>query len=309
MNPDEPDGFGQTPIYYVARENRLNLLPKMIGQGTFFCYFLVDVNRIDNIGKQTPLFYAAKEGRLEMCKALVEAGCDVHIQDSQNKTALHYAKANSRIDVLEYLTAQLYKNKEQRRINAAIKHEPKLTTPPTETVTSTDNSNGSQGKTHNVQQRLKKKEQPCQKKTQYKLMKSDTAGNCSDVSAEELRELYKLYPDLEKVLGNPDAIEQAQLDSIKTNKETWQKLALKVVAVCWKAKGGYFFHEPVDPVKFNIPDYFVKITNPMDFSTVRKKLHHNCYKDPEAFVSDMLLVFSNCITYNGPENAVSKWAM
>jgi len=87
-------------------------------------------------------------------------------------------------------------------------------------------------------------------------MKSDSAGNCSDVSVEELRELYKLYPDLEKVLGNPDAIEQAQLDSLRTSKDSWQKLALKAVSVCWKAKGGYFFHEPVDPQKFSIPDYF-----------------------------------------------------
>jgi len=47
----------------------------------------------------------------------------------------------------------------------------------------------------------------------------------------------------------------------------------------------------------------------MDLSTVRKKLHHNCYKDPEAFVSDMLLVFSNCLFYNGMENPVSKCAI
>lgn len=60
-----------------------------------------------------------------MCKRLIEAGCDVHIQDLNNKTAVYYAKLNSRTDVLEYLTAQAYKNKEQRRINAAMKSEQK----------------------------------------------------------------------------------------------------------------------------------------------------------------------------------------
>ena len=99
VNLDEPDSFGQTPIYYVARENRLNLFSKIVGKGTASGYLIVDLNRIDNIAKQTPLFYAAKEGHLEMCKLLVEAGCDVHIQDGHNKTALHYAKINSRIDV------------------------------------------------------------------------------------------------------------------------------------------------------------------------------------------------------------------
>jgi len=52
----------------------------------------------------------------------------------------------------------MYKNKEQRRINAAIKIEQKSSAPVGDVATpSTENSNGSQGKTHAVQQRLKKK--------------------------------------------------------------------------------------------------------------------------------------------------------
>jgi ankyrin repeat protein len=46
-----------------------------------------------------------------MCKLLVESGCDVGIQDSSHKTALHYAKVAGKTDVLDYLTAQLYKNR------------------------------------------------------------------------------------------------------------------------------------------------------------------------------------------------------
>lgn len=154
-----------------------------------------------------------------------------------------------------------------------------------------------------------KKKEVVQKKSTFKLMKSDSVGNCSDVSAEELRELYKLYPDLEKVLGNPDAIEQAQLDSLKVSKDSWQKQALKVLNICWKAKGGYFFHDPVDPVKYSIPDYFTKITHPMDFTTIKKKINSNCYKDVDGFISDMLLVFTNCLFYNGLENPISKCAI
>lgn len=59
INIDDVDSFGQTPIYYVARENRLNLFPKLVGKGKLGCY-LVELNRIDKLANQTPLFYAAK---------------------------------------------------------------------------------------------------------------------------------------------------------------------------------------------------------------------------------------------------------
>lgn len=56
VNVDEVDMYGQTPIYYAASKDRLNILDRMIGR--------VDLNRVDQIAKQTPLFYAAKEGHL-----------------------------------------------------------------------------------------------------------------------------------------------------------------------------------------------------------------------------------------------------
>ena len=81
----------------------------------------------------------------------------------------------------------MYKNKEQRRINAAVKTEHKSSVLVAEVVIpSTESSNGSQGKTHSVQQRPKKRLSP-PKKNHYKLMKSDSVGNCSDVSVTELR--------------------------------------------------------------------------------------------------------------------------
>lgn len=69
------------------------------------------------------------------------------------------------------------------------------------------------------------------------------------------------------------------------------------------------FHNPVDPKKFGIDDYFEVVKNPMDFSTIKKKLQHNVYKGPEGFVQDMQIVFSNCVLYNGVDNPVSKCAI
>ncbi len=50
-----------------------------------------------------------------MCRRLVEAGCDITIQDNYHKTALHYAKTNSRVDVVEYLTNEMSKHKEKKK--------------------------------------------------------------------------------------------------------------------------------------------------------------------------------------------------
>ena len=66
-----------------------------------------------------------------------------------------------------------------------------------------------------------------------------------------------------------------------------------------KQKGAFWFLEPVDPVKFNIMDYFDIIQKPMDFGTIKKKLNHNVYRNVAHFVDDMNLVWKNCYKYNG----------
>jgi bromodomain-containing factor 1 len=58
------------------------------------------------------------------------------------------------------------------------------------------------------------------------------------------------------------------------------KAAGKIIAHCLKIKGSYWFSEPVDPVKYNILDYFDIVSTPMDLNTIRKKISHNCYTNP-----------------------------
>lgn len=64
----------------------------------------------------------------------------------------------------------------------------------------------------------------------------------------------------------------------------------------------------MDPVKFNILDYFEVISNPMDLGTVRKKISHNCYHSAKEFVDDMNLIWINCYKYNGDGHDISKCA-
>ncbi|EOB14372.1 Bromodomain-containing protein [Nosema bombycis CQ1] len=65
-----------------------------------------------------------------------------------------------------------------------------------------------------------------------------------------------------------------------------------------KNANAFPFLEPVDPVKLGIPDYPLKITHPMDLSTIKKKLDSKVYTSPKEFSDDVYLMFNNCYTYN-----------
>lgn len=74
------------------------------------------------------------------------------------------------------------------------------------------------------------------------------------------------------------------------------------------------FLYPVDPIALNIPQYSTIITNPMDLSTVEKKLggakldagQYQRYANVEEFVTDFKLVVQNCVIFNGPDHPVSQ---
>ncbi|KAL1206477.1 Transcription factor GTE9 [Cardamine amara subsp. amara] len=66
------------------------------------------------------------------------------------------------------------------------------------------------------------------------------------------------------------------------------------------------YAEPVDPEE--LPDYHDIIENPMDFSTVRKKLANGSYHTLEELESDVLLICSNAMQYNSSDTVYYKQA-
>ncbi|KAL3522470.1 hypothetical protein ACH5RR_015304 [Cinchona calisaya] len=68
------------------------------------------------------------------------------------------------------------------------------------------------------------------------------------------------------------------------------------------------FKTPVDPVAWNIPDYFSIISDPMDLGTVKSKLASNRYFTAEEFAFDVKLTFSNAMLYNPPDHDVHAMA-
>ncbi|KAF4572696.1 hypothetical protein EYR36_007206 [Pleurotus pulmonarius] len=77
------------------------------------------------------------------------------------------------------------------------------------------------------------------------------------------------------------------------------------------------FLRPVDPVALNVPHYPSIIKHPMDFTTIEHKLassnpakpdpnpQNPRYFNVDEFIADVRLIFTNCITFNGPDHPIT----
>uniref|UniRef100_A0A673J024 histone acetyltransferase n=1 Tax=Sinocyclocheilus rhinocerous TaxID=307959 RepID=A0A673J024_9TELE len=67
------------------------------------------------------------------------------------------------------------------------------------------------------------------------------------------------------------------------------------------------FRQPVDPLLLGIPDYFDIVKNPMDLSTIKRKLDTGQYQEPWQYVDDVWLMFNNAWLYNRKTSRVYKY--
>lgn len=63
---------------------------------------------------------------------------------------------------------------------------------------------------------------------------------------------------------------------------------------------------PVDPVEQGVPNYFEVIKEPMDLSTMQRKLNEGMYYNADEFEADMRLMFRNCYTFNPEGTPVNE---
>ena len=76
-------------------------------------------------------------------------------------------------------------------------------------------------------------------------------------------------------------------------------------AHCFDRRDSYgFFLNPVDTNV--VPDYATVIKNPMDFSTMRKKLKAHQYHRMDQVRHDFMLIVTNAKTYNAPNTIYWK---
>jgi hypothetical protein len=230
--------------------------------------FQADINLVDNLG-QTAIFYAAREGKLDACKALVANGANINQHDRLRHTPLIWARRSNSQAVVEFLLA----NGAVDKATSKKKEEP----------------------------RKKEERRKTEKKVKCQLMVVDEHGEKRPMTYLELAEFEEQY------WKNPETL--SELDSLPVeaieNAKLWEKPAKKLLSVVWRAPNAWIFHEPVDPVKLNIPDYFEIVKSPMDLGTVKKKLNNNAYSSLDRLFADIEQVFVNCRTYNPPESDVT----
>ncbi|KAL7891139.1 hypothetical protein AOLI_G00006150 [Acnodon oligacanthus] len=68
------------------------------------------------------------------------------------------------------------------------------------------------------------------------------------------------------------------------------------------------FYKPVDAEGLGLHDYHDIIHEPMDLSTIKKKMDNREYADASQFAADVRLMFSNCYKYNPPTHEVVAMA-
>ncbi|XP_042580719.1 bromodomain-containing protein 3 isoform X11 [Cyprinus carpio] len=81
-----------------------------------------------------------------------------------------------------------------------------------------------------------------------------------------------------------------------------EMLSKKHAAYAWP------FYKPVDAEALELHDYHEIIKQPMDLSTVKKKMDNREYQDAQSFAADIRLMFSNCYKYNPPDHEVVAMA-
>nr|XP_054590137.1 peregrin isoform X2 [Nothobranchius furzeri] len=133
---------------------------------------------------------------------------------------------------------------------------------------------------------------------------------------EQLKEWHRLRHDLERarllleLIRKREKLKREELklqQSVMEAQLTPFNIFLRAVLGQLQAKDQYnIFAQPVS-IK-EVPDYLDHIKNPMDFSTMRKRIDDHCYRSVDEFEADFNLIISNCMTYNAKETFFYKAA-
>ncbi|TKS91650.1 CREB-binding protein [Collichthys lucidus] len=109
-----------------------------------------------------------------------------------------------------------------------------------------------------------------------------TATNSSPASAQSKKKIFK-----------PEELRQALMPTLE--------------ALYRQDPESLPFRQPVDPQLLGIPDYFDIVKNPMDLSTIKRKLDTGQYQEPWQYVEDIWLMFNNAWLYNRKTSRVYKY--
>ena len=291
LNVNEIDIYGQTPIYYCVRDNKIETVKLMIELGT-------NINIEDEYG-QNCLFYAIRENHFEIVELLIQKGANVNQVDKKKRTPYSFAEKFNYQNICDLLL-QSGANKPISKINAekrGRKERKKL-----KELLGEENVND-ENKINNENEEITLEELQKTRKCYLVKIENDKKIPLTDkeinIFKQEHEEIFKYLIDEKEREKLKENVDKSLLFF-----ESWEKQAKKLINILWKVKGAYLFHKPVDPNELGIPDYPKIIKNPMDFSTIKKKLSNNLYTNFKQFNDDIKLTFDNCFLYNGANSSV-----
>ncbi|KAJ0237490.1 Bromodomain-containing protein [Hirschfeldia incana] len=103
-----------------------------------------------------------------------------------------------------------------------------------------------------------------------------------------------------------DILQGSPVESGPTTPLPDKKLLVYILDRLQKKDTYGVYSDPVDPEE--LPDYHEIIENPMDFSTLRKKLDSGAYSSLEQFQGDVFLICSNAMEYNSADTVYYRQA-
>ena len=310
-NPNIIDNLvGQTAIFYAAAYGKCETVEFLARLGA-------DVN-FEDLNGQTPLIYAVVRGHLKVVDSLVNTlQCETQTRDARNLRAIDHAKLRRQPRMIALLKNAAPDDDDNVTINKShflrgAAHKKGAGRPPktgnhrkekeaikerqTASYQQATFDNSQMSATFNNESQISNSDsvmQFAQPLICY-LMQYGEDGECRPVELTP-QHIALIYKKLEE-------IQQLGLEEIPLKHVHWTGAAFEALETMMSNKNAECFLVPVDPIMYNIPDYFQKIKRPMDLGTIQSKLERNLYPDLTAFITDVNLVFNNCTTYNSEGN-------
>ncbi|PVD34224.1 hypothetical protein C0Q70_05490 [Pomacea canaliculata] len=116
---------------------------------------------------------------------------------------------------------------------------------------------------------------------------------CLQRFAEREHKFMRLEKAINPLLDDNDQVALSYMFEIIIGK-------MKAVENSWP------FHQPVS--KKNLKDYCSIIKKPMDLATLLKNVQDNKYNTREQFMKDVQLLYTNSLSYNGPDSSFTQTA-
>ncbi|XP_043091433.1 histone acetyltransferase p300 isoform X8 [Puntigrus tetrazona] len=164
------------------------------------------------------------------------------------------------------------------------------------------------GKMAAMQTEIKTEEKPEKEEPAGDECKTEPMETSTGSTAEDKKPEVKTEPKEEEVAGtnSTPANTQSKKKVFKPD-ELRQALMPTLEALYRQDPESLPFRQPVDPQLLGIPDYFDIVKNPMDLSTIKRKLDTGQYQEPWQYVDDVWLMFNNAWLYNRKTSRVYKY--